>query len=140
MTAKAMCEGLVLVPGPRQFAPFVTIELCTHTHTAHIVFISRFACLFVQFFSKWAPQFLCQHIIVFGVAGYRSPFGFWFLVCYYYDATQLTLHLQQERIQVVRSNSNVVRILPTESSPGSTTFFFGCYAATNLHLFTFFIV
>ena len=39
--------------------------------------------------------------------------GSWFLVCN--ATTQLALELQQERIQVVRSNK-VVRRLPTESN------------------------
>jgi len=46
--------------------------------------------------------------LVFGVW-----FGFWFLAGY--AATQIALQLQQERIQVVRSNKVVHRI-PTESN------------------------
>jgi len=49
-------------------------------------------------------------------------FGFWFLVCY--SATQLAIQVQQERIQVVRSNKVAWKRL-TESN-GTPAMDFGC--------------
>ena len=53
-------------------------------------------------------------------------FGFWSLACY--AATQLAIHLHQERIQVVHSHREA-RKCPAESN-GTPAFFFGLFPHT----------
>jgi len=48
VTAKAIFERLYLVPGPRQFAPFVIVLMHPHSHPLTLQLISRFFCLFIK--------------------------------------------------------------------------------------------
>jgi len=58
MTAIAICECLVLGPGPCRLAPFVTLPYApiANSPTALCAAIPRLPCLFVQTFPSVAPQ------------------------------------------------------------------------------------
>lgn len=58
MTAIAICECLVLGPGPCRLAPFITLPYApiANSPTAHCATIPRLPCLFVQTFPSVAPQ------------------------------------------------------------------------------------
>jgi len=63
VTQKANCERLVLILGPRRFAPLILgPRRCAHP-TTHNTFISRFLCLFAQLFPRSGPHILCQQVL-----------------------------------------------------------------------------
>jgi len=68
VTQKANCERLVLILGPRRFAPLILgprrCAMIIHTPTTHNTSISQFLCLFTQLFPRSGPHILRQQVLL----------------------------------------------------------------------------
>ena len=73
VTAEIIFERLVLVPGWRRCGKICQHTLGAHTLTSHAAAISRFPCLFAQFFPAVAPQFFNQHHLPSNLAQSQYP-------------------------------------------------------------------